>query len=309
MNAVYNEDDKKYFPIRTVSELTGVNSITLRAWERRYGLLVPHRTPKGHRLYTQEDIDLILQTVELLNKGVSIGQVKSHLLPQKVLKKKKQKTVVEEIPNVWINYQQRILNAITRFDGYSLMHTYNEVLSIYPLDIVTTHLILPISRKLGERWASGEGTIAEEHFFTQFLRNKVGARFHHQSIRQTGPRIIAACFPGEYHEIGLLIFCLAASELGYDIVTLGSDLPLTELKQVLKQTNADAIVLSATGALSDEVLKTDLADLVNSVETQVFVGGQASVIHCNEIISAGAEPLGKDVKHALKHLNAVLIEE
>ncbi|MFO7703780.1 MAG: MerR family DNA-binding transcriptional regulator, partial [Halopseudomonas sp.] len=34
-------------PIREVSRVTGVNAITLRAWERRYGLITPHRTEKG----------------------------------------------------------------------------------------------------------------------------------------------------------------------------------------------------------------------------------------------------------------------
>ena len=68
--------EEELYPIRTVSSLTGVNSITLRAWERRYGLITPIRTPKGHRLYTQNDIDLIQQVLELLEKGISIGQVK-----------------------------------------------------------------------------------------------------------------------------------------------------------------------------------------------------------------------------------------
>ena len=39
-----------------VSSLTGVNSVTLRAWERRYNLIRPQRTAKGHRLYTQRDV-------------------------------------------------------------------------------------------------------------------------------------------------------------------------------------------------------------------------------------------------------------
>ena len=47
------------YPIRTVSELTGVNAITLRAWEKRHGLVRPIRKESGHRLYTQEHIDLI----------------------------------------------------------------------------------------------------------------------------------------------------------------------------------------------------------------------------------------------------------
>ena len=43
--------DQELFPIRTVSAETGVNPITLRAWERRYGLVNPRRTDTGHRLY------------------------------------------------------------------------------------------------------------------------------------------------------------------------------------------------------------------------------------------------------------------
>ena len=84
-NSKASEDHSKaegLYPIRTVSSLTGVNSITLRAWERRYGLIKPVRTPKGHRLYTQNDIDLIQQVLELLDKGISIGQVcqlKTHI--------------------------------------------------------------------------------------------------------------------------------------------------------------------------------------------------------------------------------------
>ena len=48
---------EELFPIREVSRLTGVNPVTLRAWERRYGLIQPTRTDSGHRLYSQADID------------------------------------------------------------------------------------------------------------------------------------------------------------------------------------------------------------------------------------------------------------
>jgi len=298
-------DDNQYFPIRTVSEITGVNSITLRAWERRYGLLVPHRTPKGHRLYTQDDIDLIHQAVELLNKGISISQAKSHLLPRKVGKKSKQSETVTDFSNVWVQYQQRILNSVVRFDSHSLNHTYNEVLSIYPLDVVTTHLILPLSRRLGDRWQTDEGTIAEEHFFTQFLRNKIGARFHHMHANITGPKIVTACFPQEQHEIGLLIFCLAAAEHGYDIITLGSDLPLSEIDRVVKQVDADAVVLSGTRQLPKNIIKNELAVLVEGSDIPVFVGGSASVIHCEDIKTSGAVPIGQDIQHAIGEIDAI----
>ena len=56
------------FPIRTVANVTGVNAITLRAWERRYGLVTPVRTDGGQRLYTREEIELIQRIVVLLTR-------------------------------------------------------------------------------------------------------------------------------------------------------------------------------------------------------------------------------------------------
>ena len=72
------------YPIREVSRITGVNAITLRAWERRYGLIEPIRTDSGHRLYDQSHIDAITQAVELTKQGVPISQVKSLLAKPKL---------------------------------------------------------------------------------------------------------------------------------------------------------------------------------------------------------------------------------
>ena len=65
-----------WLPIREVSRITGVNAVTLRAWERRYGLIVPHRTAKGHRLFSTEHIQRIQQILLWLNRGVSVSQIK-----------------------------------------------------------------------------------------------------------------------------------------------------------------------------------------------------------------------------------------
>jgi len=67
------------FPIGTVSEQTGVNTVTLRAWERRYGLLKPRRTPKGHRLYSRQDVDRVKQVLILLEQGIPVGRVRDVL--------------------------------------------------------------------------------------------------------------------------------------------------------------------------------------------------------------------------------------
>lgn len=63
------------FPIRHVCAETGINPVTLRAWERRYGLIRPLRTPKGHRLYSAQDIARIHRILALLGEGVAVSQV------------------------------------------------------------------------------------------------------------------------------------------------------------------------------------------------------------------------------------------
>ena len=63
-------------PIREVARITGVNAVTLRAWERRYGLIVPLRTAKGHRLYEEAHIQRIRDILTWLNRGVAVSQIK-----------------------------------------------------------------------------------------------------------------------------------------------------------------------------------------------------------------------------------------
>ena len=204
------ENGTGLFPISTVSKLTGVNSITLRAWERRYGLVNPERADSGHRLYTQDDIDLINRVVGLLEKGMRIGQVKDELVS-----KEGQGATPLPGQGPWGDFQGRMTAAIIRFDEDSLELTYNEALSLYSVNEVTRKLLTPLLALMGERWASGLGSIAEEHFFGLYLRNKLGARFHHRHRNNTGPRLMVACLPGELHEIGLLLFALAAHERGF----------------------------------------------------------------------------------------------
>ncbi|KAA3627879.1 MAG: MerR family transcriptional regulator [Proteobacteria bacterium] len=289
--------DSELFPIRTVSALTGVNSITLRAWERRYGLIQPQRTPKGHRLYTQQDIDLINQVLELLDKGLPISQVKRRLQsPTSVVK-------TSGDPSPWEQFQQRMLNAVVRFDEYALDDTYNEALSIYPIDMVTQRLIIPLLRTLGERWESSDGSVAEEHLFGSYLRNKLGARFHHRVRRGHGPKIIAACLPGEHHEVGLMLFCLSAIERDYRLILLGADLPLEELPAVVQRTGARAIVLSGSIKPSRTVLQEQMTRLHEQVNVPIFVGGETSISHSDAIVRSGAIPVGKDITHALRQLD------
>jgi DNA-binding transcriptional MerR regulator len=291
-------------PIRTVSSLTGVNSVTLRAWERRYDLVKPIRTPKGHRLYTLSDVDLINQVVALLDNGMSIGQVRQVLDADRARPEPAREVNAEFDP--WRDYQDRLLQAVAAFDDRELNEVYHEVLSLYPVDTVTHRLITPLLRQLGERWAHGSGSIAEEHFFSVFLRNKLGARFHHLNHNRQGPKLLAACMPGEQHEVGLLLFALAALDWDYRVVLLGPNTPLPELPPVVERAAIQAIVLSGSADTAASVVERDLPQLCQIVAMPVFVGGQVTLGYAEAIAAAGAIALGDDLNLALRGIDATL---
>ena len=295
-----DEREASLYPIRTVSTLTGVNTVTLRAWERRYGLIRPTRTASGHRLYTQAQIDLINRVLVLLDKGIAISQVRAAL----------DSTVEPQAPGEaqagpWQRYLERMVSAIVRFDENGLEESYNEALSLYPVDMVTRHLLLPLLTELGQRWETAEGSIAEEHFFGVYLRNKLGARFHHRARGNTGPRLLLACLPGELHEIGVLLFALSTHDNGFRIVLLGANMPLEDLPAVVRRAEIDAIVLSGSIEPEPELLPERLPKLVAEARVPVCVGGLTSVRHRDAIVAGGAVPLGSDIEHGIRRLREI----
>jgi DNA-binding transcriptional MerR regulator len=292
-------------PIRTVSSLTGVNPVTLRAWERRYGLIKPVRTPKGHRLYTMSDVDLIQQAVTLLESGMSIGQVGQVLQNDRTLKAT-DKEEVEEPSDSWTGYQRRLMQAVSDFDEVTLNDIYNEVLSLYPVDIVTSRLIVPLLRELGWRWQQASGGIAEEHFFSVFLRNKLGARFHHRSRDLTGPRLLAACLPGEQHEVGLLLFALAAVDRDYRVVLLGANMPLADLPAVVQRVRCQGLVLSGSAEVPAAVIEQELPAWLPQLTIPVFIGGRVTERHRAALAALPVISLSDDFTLALRKLDSVL---
>ncbi len=291
------------FPIRTVARLTGVNPITLRAWERRYNLIHPQRTPKGHRLYTQQDIERIKEMVKLLDQGVSISQAKP------LLDRPSSQTLsvsASDTVDVWQDYQEKMLRAVERFDEQALDTSYNDALSLYPVGIVNLRLTTPLLRLLGERWKEREAGIAEEHFFSFYLRSKLTTRIHHMNQRSGGSLLLLACLPGEYHDIGLLLFALAAVNQGYRVLLLGANTPLEQLPKVVKKKSCKAVVLSGSSRPLRGMFDIELPALVGSINLPVFIGGRIAAIHQEKVEKTGAIGLGENISSGLKLVSEIL---
>jgi len=295
---VSNKSDG-FYTISAVEELTGVNKITIRAWETRHGFIKPMRTESGRRLYTQDDIDRIKLALHLKDQGVAISRVKSVIEDSHAEKPKANES------GPWEFYRQQMFQAIVEFNDDALDAYYSKALSLFSLDLVTKELMMPVLHVLGERWQSSKGGIAEEHFFSTFMRNKLGARLNFKKgSDESAPVFVAACLPNELHELGLLVFTLAAQASGYRVILLGANVPISEIVEVAKRVSCDGIVISCSASEFTSESISDLSDLCNQGDTPVWVGGKGSVTHKREIQSTGALPIGDEPFDAVENIKS-----
>ncbi len=289
------------FPIRVLSERTGVGTSTLRAWERRYGLLKPERTPKGHRLYSADDISHVERILTLLEEGHSLPAI------ARQLKSAKRGSLHEDRlagqPGVWADYLSGTLQAVEDFSTERLEAIFNEASSLYPVEMVTERLIEPTLVELGARWQARNAGIAEEHFYAAWVRNRLGARFHHAVYQARGARILCAGLPGSHHDIGLLLFSLSALSRGYRVLYLGADLPLTQTPLVVERSAARGVVMSSRNRI-DAQMQAELAKLARSLGVPLMLGGPYSDQPLELFENAGGVRLGSRISVALQVLGA-----
>lgn len=231
------------FPIGTISEQTGVNTVTLRAWERRYGLLKPHRTPKGHRLYTQQDIERVKQVLLLLEQGVPVSRVRE------VLDKNKSRSpilrTVQDIPidDPWRHYNSIFQRYIRKLDAMTLEHSFNEVVSLYSLEMVGRKLLLPIYQQLRKQSTILPSTSANYAFLHEFLCAKLGCSYLHATSGATGKRLLLLNNQANDMQVETLLFATILSQHRYHVSLLGNHATLDNIPLILERIHFDAIIL------------------------------------------------------------------
>ncbi len=287
------------FPIRVLTERTGVGTSTLRAWERRYGLLQPARTPKGHRLYGPGDVQVVERILDLLEDGHSLPSIARQIHQGNTDADTARDRLAQS--GVWRRYLEETLRAIADFSHERIEAVFNEATSLYPVELVTERLIEPALITLGEQWSERNAGIAEEHFYSSWVRNRLGARFHHGYGQARGARIVCACTEGNTHDIGLLLFSISALTRGYRVLYFGPDLPLHQVEPVLQGSGARGVVLSANRPLSPAE-NEELARLAGRINVPLMLGGLGADHPLPEFDAAGGIRLGSRIAVALQVL-------
>jgi DNA-binding transcriptional MerR regulator/methylmalonyl-CoA mutase cobalamin-binding subunit len=233
--------------IGELSRRVGVSPDVLRAWERRYGLLDPLRSDSGQRLYTPADESRVRRMRELMAEGFSpqVAARSVSALPPAGAAPPADTAALEAVVAA-------LDTALKALDATAAHTAFDRLLAGYGLDTVLGDAILPLLERIGDRWEHGDTTVAEEHFASALVAGRLQALTRGWD-RGSGPRAIAACPPGERHDLGLLCFALALRDRGWRIAYLGQDTPVQALAHTAARLAPDLVVISAVSSqpLSD----------------------------------------------------------
>ncbi|WP_022961160.1 MerR family transcriptional regulator [Halopseudomonas pelagia] len=287
-----NED---LYPIREVSRLTGVNPVTLRAWERRYGLLVPHRTPSGHRLYSMADIERVRSVMSWIERGVAVSKVAS-IIDRQV----NPATVAEpaaEVDTAAANlaaadlqqWRGRLIEAVNGFDLRGLDLLYGQVQGDYPLSVMFEGVVMPVWRRFRDS-SEGAGVSGQWAFLDAYLRGRL---FQRLSYRRSGyPSVMLAGLPGPQAEFEMLVAATFIAAADVDVIYLPAIPSLSELTDMAQRCGCDVLALYGERAVEDDLLR-QLSRMEQALECPVAVVGALCEVQPTDLLRAGALLLGE----------------
>ena len=280
------------YNIKAVSHLLGLLPVTLRAWERRYGLPTPQRGEQGYRLYSEYDMRTLRWLKNQLELGLSIGRAVQYLTDLRKQGKDpaaSASVIRHEQPASLTSLSEEFFHALLQIDDPHATETLRRAFALYPIDNVLVDIIQPALIEMGEAWHRGEIPIATEHFGTAFCMQHLMSMLNSASPPSHSGLIVAACAPGETHEIGLLIIVVMLRWRGWQVKYLGPNLQLDRLEEILVPMRPQMLLFSATrpeSAHGMENLSSVLSHFPGPTPL-VVLGGQAfQVMHLSDEIPA-----------------------
>lgn len=275
-------------PIREVARLTGVNPVTLRAWERRYGLIQPIRTESGHRLYSRTDIDTVHRILDWIERGVAVSKVGRILARGEPLR---EPGTVSEDGVEWAQWHGQLRNAISAFDDCQLDRLYGQIFSAYPLAVVFQDILMPLWQEL-LRHQGRFGQASEWLFFDNFLRSRTAQRLQVIAAAPL-PRVLLAAIAGECRELEVLVAGLLLTGEKLAVKILGVGQPFDELTLVCEKTHPQALVLFSNRAPSNE-LPSRLKRLALTIDCPLLLAGDAADLVQERLAGSSIGCLGND---------------
>ncbi len=269
------------YNIKAVARMTGLRPVTLRAWERRYGLPSPSRGDQGYRLYSEYDLRTLRWLKFQINSGLNISRAVDYLVELRAMDRDPatKSTPDSSAQAVSLDYlSSELLRSLLHFDDASANEHMRKAFTLYSVDQVLTSVVEPVMVEVGEAWHRGELPIAIEHYATHFFIQQLNGMLASSSPVAHRGVIVAAGAPGEQHEVGLLLLVVMLRWRGWDVKYLGPDLKLDRLEEAVGLLHPRVLLFSATRPETAKALEAELVELTKRFphpQPLIALGGQA----------------------------------
>lgn len=272
-------------PIRVVVRRTGLPAATLRAWERRYGVVEPTRSEGGQRVYSDEDIDRLRAIVRALQGGRRISQIAGLEISE--IERLIQEDLDAEPPGPPVtkaNHAADVAHALRLVESMDTEELerflMRAAVSHTPTEVVS-EILVPLLDEVGKAWASGRFGPSSEHLASVTIRRYLEWLSDAVQVGGKAPLAVTGTPSGQRHEFGALLAGVLAAGEGWRLRFLGPDLPAEEIHRASDTLGASLVVLSAIHPRlpleTAESIATLRAELPSRVD--LVVGGRGAEPH------------------------------
>jgi len=276
------------YPIRVVANKTGLSTHVIRAWEKRYGAVVPDRTDSNRRLYTDQEVHRLEMLSQITSMGYTISQVAdlsddelNELLPERTEKPVQDMNQITEgdvsLEDDASQIVEQSLAAIKDLDQKKFERILMRASTIFSQPELIDKIISPLIHKNGDLWAEGQLRTTHEHFATAVLRSFLGNLWSSFEVPDTAPKIIVTTPAGQVHELGALIVAATTSSLGWQTIYLGPNLPAEEIAAAAEMKRSNLVSLSIIYPPADKDMSDELKKLRRLLpsDVEIIAGGRA----------------------------------
>jgi len=299
-------------PIKVVARRTGLSQHVIRVWEKRYGVVSPFRTATNRRLYSETEIERLHLLCQLTQAGHGICHIAK--LPLERLRSLYSETTKTGVPNtvppIPVTLSPSVPSAVADSDAAECyleeamvaIRTLNDValddvLSRAAVELghqgLLQKVITPLTNRIGLDWEDGTIKIAHEHFASSVLRTFLCNSAKPFALPDSAPVLLVATPSGQIHELGAVLVAAAATNKGWRVKYLGTNLPACEINGAAVQSKARAVALSVVYPDDDPHLVQELISLRKYLPSDIaiLVGGRAAESYHDAITSIGASLL------------------
>ena len=287
------------YNIKSFCSLAGINEHTMRAWERRHGVVEPNRSDTNRRLYSKDDLERVRLLVKLVDRGhpiSALAKLSMESLKDMIVRMDSmnfEDTCTDNIPqgyalqNLSLSSNEYIKSAIDSLQSenpWELRLVIREARNHLNLEDFLLEYIPNLMHKVGLLVFQGKIRIWRSHILgTAIKQELVSANFDvisgvRRPSKKELPTLIGTTIEGDFHELGSFIAMILANFAGLGSHFLGPALPAREVSEAVKNI-PNSIAVIGVSEMPPGILPRGVLDYIRELreylgdEHEIWVGG------------------------------------